>query len=95
MKIINKLVRAGTVLFTLSLLPALALTMGGCPEVTAACQIVKVADSACTMIEFVDETGTVQQTPVASEDLKTLARTSAARRKSDAGLDKRDGGGQQ
>ena len=93
---LGTLVRAGLVLFTFVALPTLLMFgLSGCPEAVVAeqatCNVIKLADKVCTLVEVPDEKGQVQQVPVAAEDLRELARKTAAIRKLDAGrVDNKD-----
>jgi hypothetical protein len=51
-----------------------------CGATKVACQIIKTANDACTMIETVGADGKPVQTPVTNEELQGFAKMAAARR---------------
>lgn len=61
-----------------------ALVLSGCPEAKTACQVIRAADTACTLIEVVGEDGKMEQVPVSPAEMQSLARTVSARKR-DAG----------
>jgi hypothetical protein len=58
----------------------MVLCSSGCAAVPVACQIIKTADTACTMIEMVGSDGKVVQVPVTKEELQGFARLTAEKR---------------
>lgn len=54
--------------------------VGGCAASKVACQVIRVANNACTMIEFSLPDGGVDQVAVSRDELEGLARTASARR---------------
>ncbi len=51
----------------------------GCAEQKVACQVIKLADSACNLIEYVDGAGHKHQVPVTQQELEGLAQAASAR----------------
>lgn len=64
--------------FFVTLLSGVAVT--NCVASKVACQIIKTADDACTVIELMGADGKPVQVPVTKEELQGFAKMSAARR---------------
>lgn len=58
----------------------LALTLTACGVGKVACQIIKTANEACTVIEMIGADGKVVQVPVTNEELAGFGQMAAARR---------------
>lgn len=71
------------------ILPILGLLLAlwlftGCAASKVACQVIRAADEACTVIEMVGEDGKVQQVPVSQQELQGFARATAVKRAGEA-----------
>lgn len=61
-------------------LTALALSSVGCAAGHVACQVIKTANDACTVLEMVGADGKVVQVPVTQDELQGFARLTAEKR---------------
>lgn len=80
----------GTAFLACLIIPIVVLVaslLSGCEHTKTACQVVRAASTACTLIEFVGDDGTVERYPVAPDELRSFAKQSAIHR-SDAGVSK-------
>ena len=61
----------------------LALTLTACGAGKIACQVIKTANEACTIIEMIGADGKVVQVPVTNEELAGFGKMASARRQAE------------
>lgn len=72
-----------TTTFALVSIVALAGFGANCGATKVACQVIKTANDACTMIETVGADGKPTQVPVTNEELQGFAKMASARREAE------------
>lgn len=58
---------------------SVGMVLSGCAAAKPACQVIDVANHACTLLTYTDENGQKRQVPVSAADINALGRATAAK----------------